>query len=1211
MSEEIPITRRKFPHLGMLTVLFLGLAATFVAYVLVRNNEAKLTLERGAAVSNLRCRVVENAFRAAVAGRSWLGSRPANSYENILDDFHDRFETQVTEDESVLYACWLPRINAAEADEMQRRMKELDADYSIWAPVGYQKLVQPDSDIYPAFLSKKNMDRKFLAGMNFASIPACRECIDSIVDDALPYCMSRPFQVPEIGGKPKFVTAVLRPVYDVKAGLDPQLLADVGGNVAARRDLLRSERQRFYVDDASTPEERATCLTGVYAILIDIGGMLDDAMLSGEGNVDIYFQHSHLDQKPRTVALYAWDIPRTVFREIRNPSLLYGEKYQKKAATLAAPFDDWTLTTILTPAFIAANSSRLPLTILILGALISVILAGYTRTISDRTADIEQMIQLRTRELNNAKDKFAVEHFLLNTLLEHSPDLIYFKDADCKFVRASAAMARHLGYEDSAALISKSDSELYGPEQSGEYLADEHQIITTGIPIIGKEERQYTPEGKLVWVSTTKAPLRTEDGNIVGLFGVARDITDYKIAQDAAEAANTAKSDFLANMSHEIRTPMNAIIGMTDLALEAGDERSKTDYLHVVRESADLLLEIINEILDFSKIEAGRLDLEMRDFDLREEVAAAMKPVGIRAQSKKLDLTWHVTPGTPSYVRGDSTRLRQILVNLVGNAIKFTDEGSVSVDVLVDTVNDQTVTLHFLVKDTGIGIPRKMHTKIFTAFEQADTSTTREFGGTGLGLAITRKIVEAMNGEIWVESKAGVGSTFHFTLLFGVSQKAEELDAESPDLSDLTGVIVERDHREANKLCALLEKWGMETHRTNQQKPAINLVKKLAQRDALLPVLLTSAEVEGMSAEKMATHSDWNSLLKQIPVIRLASEDVHGGLMRSKAMQMNSCLKKPLVVAELLAALMRCKRQLTTMSLVGERAVAQQAGMKSLRILLAEDGVANQKVALGLLSQLNHEIVVADNGDRAVELFTQQEFDIVLMDIQMPILNGFEATRRIRDIEAGRGTHIPVIAMTAHAMKGDRTRCIEAGMDDYLAKPVRRRELQRMLLEYSGDQVKRDTRATPRLHERSETASLPDVGNEPQDKEAAVVVDWIEAYANVSNDEELFEVVKASAMDEIPQLLEKLSGAMQVGAKSDVERHAHTLKGTARVVGARRAVEIVEKIEQAIQQGDLALARVALLDLCTAADELIGVLQAGRSELDSEAEKNTLRKRDA
>ena len=256
---------------------------------------------------------------------------------------------------------------------------------------------------------------------------------------------------------------------------------------------------------------------------------------------------------------------------------------------------------------------------------------------------------------------------------------------------------------------------------------------------------------------------------------------------------------------------MNAIIGMTDLALESGEARAMNEYLHVVRDSAEVLLEIVNEILDFSKIEAGRLDLELRDFDIREEVAAAMKPVGVRAQSKGLDLTWNVTPGTPSWVRGDSTRLRQIIVNLVGNAVKFTAAGRVSVDVFVDELKGETVTLHFVVKDTGIGIPEALHEKIFTAFEQADTSTTREFGGTGLGLAITKKIVEAMQGKIWLESKKGVGSDFHFTLLLGVSKQEELLEKVAADFLGLVGVLASRDGEAADALGKKLIAWNLST----------------------------------------------------------------------------------------------------------------------------------------------------------------------------------------------------------------------------------------------------------------------------------------------------------------------------------------------------------------------------------------------------------------
>lgn len=1207
MSEETAVPNKRLPLLGMVTVLGIGLLVTFAAYVLVKQNDDALMDERRATAGYLRCRVVESAFRAATAGRTWLGSRPGNSYENILDDFYDRFAGQDSVDETVLYACWLPRIKSVEVDELEARMRESNSGYRVWVPDGVEADTGKGNFAYPAFLSEQNTNRIFLNGLNFGAIPACKDSMESILKDARQYIMSRPFSLPEVGGRSKSVVAVLRPVYEAR---DDELVSDMVSGGPTRRGLLRKRRRRFFDVSESTLQERGEQLIGLYAMVIDVGQLLKDALEGSEGKIDVCFRHRDTQGIERDVAFRSWDTSGIVFENIGEPALAQSSDLLSDNSDLEFPFGDWNVRTILTPSFIQANSSRLPLAILILGSLISIILARYTWAIGDRTADVERMIEERTRELNSAKDKFAVEHFLLNTLLEYSPDLIYFKDADCKIVRASAAMAHHLGYEDSIGLVSKSDVDLYGPEESGQYLADEHLVIATGTPIIGKEELQFDADGKPVWISTTKAPLRTTDGQIVGLFGVARDITDYKTAQDAAEAANTAKSDFLANMSHEIRTPMNAIIGMTDLALETGDERSKSDYLHVVRESAEVLLEIINEILDFSKIEAGRLDLEMRDFDIREEVAAAMKPVGVRAQSKNLDLSWFVSPGTPSWVRGDSTRLRQILVNLVGNAIKFTDQGQVSVDVLVDAKYTDTLRLHFLVKDTGIGIPKELHTKIFSAFEQADTSTTREFGGTGLGLAITKKIVEAMNGEIWLESKTDVGSTFHFTLQFDVSKYPASLDLNDQNLSDLSGVIVDCDKGSRTGLCSQLESWGMEVYVADRLQTTVQLLKQLSERNRLLPILLSDVDVEGMSAGELIAHPEWNSLFKQIPVIRFTEDDGKGELVRSQAMQTNSCLYKPVVPHELLAALMRCKRQLTSMSLVGTQPVEPVAGMKSLRILMAEDGIANQKVAIGLLRHLNHEVVVADNGEQAVELFVEQKFDIVLMDIQMPILNGFEATRKIRNIEAGRGTHIPVIAMTAHAMKGDRTRCLEAGMDDYLAKPVRKRELHRMLLEYAGDEVRGASKSTFQSDEGTgRSFAVGTSGSLPRINDRSRIVDWPEAYANVSDDPELFEVVKSSALEEIPLLLEKLSEAMQVGSKVEVERHAHTLKGAARVIAATRTIEVVEKVEQAAQKGGLAIARVALLELCTAVSELVAVLQAGRGA--SEAENSAVNDRDS
>ena len=1195
MSEQPSVSKTRLPIIGMITVLSIGMLCTSVAYIFVQRNERRLLQERIATASELRCRAIENAFRTAVARRSWLGSRIGSSYENILDEFHSRFHSDGYDASAVMYACWLPRIPAQEVDALEQQMRELTPSYRVWTPTDSSGTNSPRDHAFPVFMSSQNVDRQFLNGLDFGRIAASVDSIESILRDATHFSLSRPFQVPDVDNKNKIVMVVFRPVYDVKESLDPDTLDTLAGHVELRRELDRNSGRKFFDPKETTQEERTENLLGVYAIVLDVRDLLESALATTEGDVDVYFSQRSAGKKTMHVALYRSEEDEFVFEGLSRPVKADGSQVLGIIQSLSDPFSDWVVSSVMTPSFVAANSSRLPITILVLGTLISVILGGYTRTLGDRTADVERLITVRTRELHDAKDKFAVEHFLLNTLLEYSPDLIYFKDAECRIVRASATMAKHLGYEDATSLISKLDSELYGPEQSGEYLADEHKVIATGEPIIGKEELQFLPNGDRVWVSTTKVPLRTPENEIVGLFGVARDITDYKSAQEAAEAANTAKNDFLANVSHEIRTPMNAIIGMTELALEAEDNRTKGSYLNVVRDSAEVLMEIINEILDFSKIEAGRLDLEMRDFDLREEVGASMKAVGVRADAKNLDLTWHVSPASPSWVRGDSTRLRQVLVNLVGNAIKFTHQGDVSVDVLVDAIKEDSVVLHFLVKDTGIGIAKEMHSKVFAAFEQADTSTTREFGGTGLGLAITKKIVKAMDGKLWLESKAGVGSTFHFTSVFRLPDRDHLSRSDAADVSDLRCVIVDADRQASKQLEATLSGWDMEVHVADGGHAAVELLKRLSKKEGPLPVLITDVNVEGIGDSALSDGEHVDEVLKQIPVIRLTSDDRDENLIRSKAMQTNSCLVKPPGASELLSALMRLRRQLKSVQSSRPKTVSLASEMQSLRILIAEDGIANQKVASGLLKLLNHEVVIANNGDEAVRLFESEPFDVVLMDIQMPILNGFEATRKIRDVESSRGTHIPIIAMTAHAMKGDRAKCIEAGMDDYLAKPVRKLELQRMLFEYSSGE-RRDSAKKSGTQSLAKGSNGVEMGGPAENTDGtgddlAPVIDWSQAMGNVADDPALFEAVKLSALDEIPMLLILLTESLEAGQQEEAERHAHTLKGTARVIAASRTVILIEEFERATQVGDAPAAKLSLVQLCAAVGELVETLK--------------------
>ena len=566
-----------------------------------------------------------------------------------------------------------------------------------------------------------------------------------------------------------------------------------------------------------------------------------------------------------------------------------------------------------------------------------------------------------------------------------------------------------------------------------------------------KEEEQAWPDGTTVWFSTTKVPLRDAEGKTIGTIGISRDISDRKraelhmqAAKEAAEAASRAKSDFLANMSHEIRTPMNAIIGMTELVLDTELNASQRDYLKMVQESGECLLSVINDILDFSKIEAGKLDLERAPFDLRESLGDTMKSLAVRAHAKGLELACQIRPDVPDRLMGDAGRLRQIVVNLVGNAVKFTEAGEVVLDVDRQSQSDEEVVLHFTVSDTGIGIPEEKQAAIFEAFEQADSSTTRRFGGTGLGLAISTRLVRAMNGRIWVESEVGRGSKFHFTARFGIPTGTPTVvsPAKTAIIRGTRVLVVDDNATNRRILEEMLCNWGMRPVTAAGAGEALRLLREAQQAGDPYVLVLTDANMPDIDGFSLAEQVKQDAQVGSTVIMMLTSGDRPGDISRCQQLGVAAYLLKPIKQSELFDAIALALGISEPEDEAAETPAAEQASrLPALRILLAEDSLVSQKLAMGLLEKYGHTVVIANHGREAVAALESQDFDLVLMDVQMPEMDGFEATGVIRAKEKRTGGHIPIIAMTAHAMKGDRERCLEAGMDGYISKPIRVKEV--------------------------------------------------------------------------------------------------------------------------------------------------------------------------
>jgi PAS domain S-box-containing protein len=771
-----------------------------------------------------------------------------------------------------------------------------------------------------------------------------------------------------------------------------------------------------------------------------------------------------------------------------------------------------------------------------------------------------------------------------------SLDLFCVATFEGYFVRLNPAWRTVLGYSEDE-LRASPFIEFVHPDDRDASM-NELSKVTKGGHVINFENRYRTKDGSYKWLQWFASPF-LKQGLI---YAAARDVTERKAAEDRlrqlvgelevarkrAEAATVAKGEFLANMSHEIRTPMNAIIGMTDLTLQTKLTLQQREYVQTARESAEALMTIINDILDVSKIEARRLTLDRVPFVVRETVEDSVKLFGPRADQKGLELSCRIAPDVPAAVIGDPGRLRQIILNLVSNSVKFTDAGEIGVEVVVAERTADEVALRCTVRDTGIGVPENKRWEIFGAFVQADASTTRRYGGTGLGLTISAQLVEMMGGRLWLESEPGKGSRFHFVARFDVHKgAAETVPSPSFELRSLRALVVDDNATNRMILTEILESWQMTAAAADSAHTALEMLRLAAEHGKPFHLVLTDAampDVDGFTlAEQIASHHDSRS-----PKIILLTSAGAPALRGRRAKLFAAALAKPVKQSDLLDAIVTAfmTPAPSRRSRAKEPRRPARAARAGLRVLVAEDNPTNQKLVSAMLDQKGHTVSVVGNGRLAVEGAATEAFDLILMDVQMPEMSGLEATAAIRKQEEGTGRHVPIVALTARAMAGDREQCLAAGMDAYVSKPVNASELFSAI-----DAVVAGAPArTP---------------SEPSPEAAARSIDVSALVSGFGGRSDLVAEVIDVFLVDAPVMLTRLRNAASGTDIAELAAAAHAIKGSAGLFSQGEAYERARALEMRARAGDGSEASAACDEIEASVSRLLAELCSVRAKLET------------
>ena len=770
------------------------------------------------------------------------------------------------------------------------------------------------------------------------------------------------------------------------------------------------------------------------------------------------------------------------------------------------------------------------------------------RALTSRQQQLEELVRVRTTELRHQRS-------FLRKVIDLNPSFIFAKDRAGRFTLANSALARAYGatVDD---LLGKTDADFnQDPDQVEKFRKDDIEVLESGTGKVISEEEFTDRTAERRWLQVIKIPILAEGKNEPQVLGVATDITlekkaalEMRQAKEAAEAATRSKSEFLANMSHEIRTPMNAIIGMTGLLLDTSLDAEQREFVEIVRTSGDSLLTIINEILDFSKIESGKLDLEQQAFSLATCIEESLDLVSSRAVEKGIELAYLLDENTPQNIVGDVTRLRQVLVNLLGNAVKFTPAGEVVVSATSRPLGENRFEVQFAVQDTGIGIAADRLDRLFKSFSQVDSSTTRQYGGTGLGLVISKRLSELMGGKMWVESRAGHGSTFYFTIVAfsAPAVPREYLQGEQPRISGKRLLIVDDNETNRRILTLQTRSWGMIPEAVAGGREGLELLEKGIPFD----LVILDMQMPGMDGAALALEIRRRFGLRNLPVVMLTSLSSSARQLRERhgELGLSAYLTKPIKPSQLYDVIISVfDGEKTRMASSSSPQKPDQAAPcpLPLHLLVAEDNLVNQKVALRMLERLGYRADIAGNGMEAVEAVQRQKYDLIFMDVHMPEMDGYEATARIRSVE-GTTRHTTIIAMTANALQGDREKCLAAGMDGYIAKPVRLNDLVTALSRHpsgaGGAGIRAaEGRARRVLLDESVLTGLHELAG--------------------PDEPDLVEQLLRIFVLETPQRMDRLRSEAGSGNWRAVRETAHQLKGTCRQLGMIGMVDLCQRLE--------------------------------------------------